>query len=126
MKAASGDKVLIKGIGKRGLIRSAKGSTLIVIDEDDAMHSLSETELVNYSLAARKAWKKMPERQVGRPSGTTRSDRVSVTLRIDRDLWEAFTAAEQKELIGNRTQVINDWIRQKLHEHQMPLKKRGG
>lgn len=126
MDAIPGDKVLIKSSGKRAIIQSTDRAIVIVKDQDDGTHSLLHSEIVNYSLAARKAWKKMPGRRVGRPVGTKRSNKVSVTLRIDRELWDAFVAAEKQKLIENRTTVINELIRQKLHEHQVPFKKRGG
>lgn len=52
----------------------------------------------------------MPNRKVGRPSGTRVSDRVSVTVRIDRDLWNSFQTAEEEGLIENRTATINELL----------------
>jgi len=49
-------------------------------------------------------------------------DRVSVTLRIDRDLWEQFQKRENQGLIEDRTAVINQWLREKLAE----LEKQAG
>jgi hypothetical protein len=43
-------------------------------------------------------------------------DRVSVTLRIDRDLWEQFRSKEAIGLIDDRTATINSWLRDKLAE----------
>jgi uncharacterized protein (DUF4415 family) len=43
-------------------------------------------------------------------------DRVSVTLRIDRDLWEQFQLKESSGLIDDRTATINNWLREKLAE----------
>src|SRR5262249_50648010 len=72
--------------------------------------------VTNYSLAARKAWVTGPDRAVGRPKGTKLTDRVSVTLRIDRDLWERFTALAEAGVIEDRTAVVNGWFREKLAE----------
>jgi hypothetical protein len=74
------------------------------------------TDVTNYSLAARKAWESMPDRRVGRPKGSATSDRVSVTLRIDRSLWDRFRRAEAARLIGDRTESINAWISERLDE----------
>ena len=52
-------------------------------------------QITNFSLAARKAWVTEPDRAVGRRKGTKLSDRVSVTLRLDRDLWEQFLGLEE-------------------------------
>jgi hypothetical protein len=41
---------------------------------------------------------------------------VSVTLRIDRDLWQRFTGLEEIGTIEDRTRVINGWFREKLAE----------
>jgi len=65
-------------------------------------------------LAARKAWKNMPYRHVGRPKGVRHCDRVSVTLRIDRDLWEQFKRDESAGRIKDRTATINLWFREML------------
>jgi uncharacterized protein (DUF4415 family) len=74
-------------------------------------------ELVtNFSLAARKAWVTGPDRAVGRRKGTKLCDRVSVTLRIDRDLWERFREMEGAGLIEDRTASVNSWLRQNLDE----------
>ena len=116
MNAAVGDKVLIKAQGLRGIVSGVNRERIVIVDIQGKPHSLVANQIVNYSLAARKAWEKMPQRQVGRPVGTKRTDRVSVTLRIDRDLWDEFRAAEEKGLIADRTTTVNDWIRQKLRE----------
>ena len=72
--------------------------------------------VTNFSLAARKAWVTGPDRPVGRRKGTKLCDRVSVTLRIDRDLWERFRGMEGSGLIEDRTAAVNSWLRQKLEE----------
>ncbi len=125
MNAAVGDKVLIKAQGLRGIVSGVHREKIGVLDIQGKSHSLVANQIVNYSLAARKAWEKMPLRQVGRPVGTKRTDRVSVTLRIDRDLWDEFRAAEEKGLITNRTTTVNEWIRQKLQETSLGLEPGG-
>ena len=57
-----------------------------------------------------------PDRAVGRKKGTKLYDRVSVTLRFDRDLWEHFQALEEEGVIDDRTGLINRWFREKLAE----------
>src|SRR5580704_6193557 len=71
-------------------------------------------QVTNFSLAARKAWVTEPDRAVGRRKGTKLSDRLSVTLRLDRDLWEQFRGLEQDGIIEDRTGLINGWFREKL------------
>ena len=56
----------------------------------------------------------MPHRQVGRPKGARHCDRVSVTLRIDRELWKQFRQDESEGLIEDRTATINTWFRAML------------
>ena len=56
----------------------------------------------------------MPNRRVGRPKGARHCDRVSVTLRIDRELWEQFKCDESEGLIEDRTATINSWLREMM------------
>ncbi|MDA8562851.1 hypothetical protein N9L06_00200 [Mariniblastus sp.] len=116
MKAKVGDKIRIKSIGRRGVVERVQGKSLVVSFEDGKSASFDESEVTNFSLAARKAWERMPDRRVGRPKGTTRTDRTSVTLRIDRELWEQFRLAESQGKITDRTATINEWIAEKLNE----------
>jgi hypothetical protein len=41
---------------------------------------------------------------------------VSVTIRVDRSLWEQFRKYEHEGRIEDRTESINRWLRQKLNE----------
>ena len=116
MKAKIGDKVLVKDCQKRGLVERVRGKSLTIVLESGEQAQTTASGVTNYSLAARKAWAKMPDRRVGRPKGTTRTDRTSVTLRIDRELWERFRQAEADEKIKDRTATINQWIAEKLNE----------
>lgn len=75
---------------------------------------VSSEELTNYSLAARRAWRSMPDRKVGRPTGSKVSDRISVIFRIDRTLWNQFMIAEEAGIIAHRTTVINECLRDVL------------
>lgn len=116
MKLQVGDKVCVKATKKRGVVDGLGDGRIHVRLDDGSLVAITESEITNYSLAARKAWKNMPSRSVGRPKGTTTTDRVSVTLRIDRETWEAFRRAEQKGVIVDRTTTINQWIAEKLGE----------
>jgi hypothetical protein len=114
---ATADKVRIKHPeqkGARGVIEAVKGKKLIVRVADGSLIIADPEDLTNFSLAARKAWKSMPNRRVGRPRGTSLSNRVSVTVRIDRELWDEFRSAEAAGVICDRTETLNQWIRQKL------------
>ncbi|MEQ1824681.1 MAG: hypothetical protein ABL921_02000 [Pirellula sp.] len=114
MTAKIGDKVRHKAANERGIVVSVNGDKLSVRLQRGEVLALVAKDVTNFSLAARKAWQNMPVRSVGRPAGTTKTDRVSVTLRIDRDLWERFKAAEASGQISDRTTVINEWIGSKL------------
>jgi uncharacterized protein (DUF4415 family) len=121
MDAELGDKVRCKSgdnAGKRGVVDRIEATTLQVrLDDSGGVVAVPSNEVTNFSLAARKAWQRMPHRRVGRPKGSTKTDRVSVTLRIDRQLWEKFKAAEASGQIQDRTSVINAWFAEKLSEH---------
>jgi len=118
MRAQPGDRVKLKDIthfGRRGKIRGVSRTHLLVELEDaNEVLQLTDTQVTNFSLAARKAWKSMPHKRVGRPRGSRVCDRTSVTFRIDRDLWDEFRALELDKLIKNRTTLINTILREKL------------
>src|SRR6266478_6511507 len=120
MKPETGDKVRLKTrshLGARGIIEALDGEALVVrLDGSGRKIRVNPREVTNYSLAARKAWKTEPNRGVGRPLGLRLCDRVSVTLRIDRELWVQFQKRENQGLIEDRTAVINQWLREKLAE----------
>jgi hypothetical protein len=120
LKAEIGDKVRLKAgshRGRRAVIRVIEGGKLWVqLDDSKKIVQARAETVINYSLAARKAWKTEPNRGVGRPKGTRLTDRVSVTLRLDRELWERFQEKEEAGTIEDRPAVINQWFREKLSE----------
>jgi hypothetical protein len=110
-----GDKIRIKHgefTGERGiLVRPQAGKWIVSLVQRDDSILVANEDLTNYSLAARRAWRSMPDRKVGRPTGSKVSDRVSVIFRIDRVLWNTFLNAEESGSIGDRTCVINECLR---------------
>ncbi len=120
MKAEAGDKVRLKAgthAGERGLVEGMDGEKLVIrLEDSDLRLRVTLEQVTNFSLAARKAWVTGPNRAVGRRKGTKLCDRVSVTLRLDRDLWELFKSLEEDRVIDDRTAVINSWFREKLAE----------
>ena len=124
MEPAVGDKVKLKGgsnASVRGVIEAVQRDELLVrLDESGELIAVASQFVTNFSLAARKAWKNMPHRQVGRPKGSRHCDRVSVTLRIDRELWEKFKQDELEGLIKDRTATINAWFREMLAKLKHP------
>ncbi len=122
-----GDKIRIKAgphAGSRAVIVRATSEACVVrLVDSERVLQVPEARILNYSLAARKAWLKMPRRNVGRPFGTRVCDRISVTLRIDRDVWSRFRAAEATGRIDSRTSTINDVLRQFLDRLSRTEKK---
>jgi uncharacterized protein (DUF4415 family) len=118
MKAKIGDKVKLKLdhlAGVRGVIEQTDGKNLVVrLEASDRTLQVAAQQVTNLSRAARKAWLNMPKRHVGRPKGLRFCDRTSVTLRIDRDLWNRFRKMESIGAVKNRTATINQWLREKL------------
>ena len=118
MEPEVGDKVRLKGYNSastRGVVEAVQGGELLVrLNESGELVPVASACVTNFSLAARKAWKNMPHRRVGRPKGARHCDRVSVTLRIDRELWEQFRQDEVEGLIEDRTATINTWFREML------------
>jgi hypothetical protein len=113
-----GDKVRLKAgphAGERGTLDAIVGDRLVIrLEESGATIRVTSDQVTNYSLAARKAWVTGPDRAVGRRKGTKLYDRVSVTLRLDRDVWERFLGLEEDGVIDDRTRMINRWFREKL------------
>ena len=120
MEPEVGDKVKLKGhhgTPMRGIIEEVHGDELLVrLHETGELIALGSESVTNFSLAARKAWQHIPRRQVGRPKGARHCDRVSVTLRIDRALWEQFKRDESEGRIRDRTATINLWFHEMLQK----------
>jgi uncharacterized protein (DUF4415 family) len=118
MKPEVGDKIKLKnhrGAPMRGIVEEVQDDELLIrLHESGELVAVASELVTNFSLAARKAWKNMPHRQVGRPRGARHCDRVSVTLRIDRELWEQFKRGESEGRIRDRTATINFWFREML------------
>jgi uncharacterized protein (DUF4415 family) len=116
------DKVKLKTHNSalmRGVVEEVHGDELLVrLDESGELVAVAAELVTNFSRAARKAWKNMPHRQVGRPKGARHCDRVSVTLRIDRELWEQFKQDEVEGIIQDRTATINAWFREMLNKRK--------
>lgn len=114
MPHRAGDKVRLKRADdsdNRGVVEVVGGSVLVVrLERSGRRVRVPTTGATNLSLAARKAWASMPRRAVGRPKGSRRCDRVSVTLRIDRAIWEQFKVLESNGTIDDRTATINRWL----------------
>ncbi len=118
MEAEAGDKVRLKAgthAGERGFLEAFDGDKLVIrLEESGIKVRITPDQVTNFSLAARKAWATEPDRAVGRRKGTKLCDRISVTLRLDRDLWERFLGLEEDGVIEDRTGLINQWFREKL------------
>jgi hypothetical protein len=113
-----GDKIALRRLGSghaRGVVETVIGDSVRVrLGSTGELVTASRREVINYSSAARKAWLSRPQRAVGRPKGSRVSDRVSVTLRIDRALWEKFRALEAAGKIESRTEAINAWLEERV------------
>ncbi len=120
MGARAGDKVRLKRApdsGDRGIVqRVERGALVVRLEASGRSVRVPAENVTNLSLAARKAWASMPARAVGRPKGSRVYDRVSVTLRIDRELWEQFKVLEGAGMIPDRTATINRWFAAKVAE----------
>jgi hypothetical protein len=113
-----GDKLRIKQgrfADQRGTILARNGTELVVrLESSGRRIRVAQGAVTNFSLAARRAWVTAPNRRVGRRKGSKIHDRVSVTLRIDRELWVRFQKSEALGRISDRTAVINQWFIQQL------------
>lgn len=111
-----GDKVRIKaGLhrGVRGVVAEV-GRGELRIDLDTGMVAVvTSDDVTNFSLAARRAWRAMPSRSVGRPR-MLREPKKQVSLRIDAATWQGLGLAVERGLIPNREKAINEWLREHL------------
>lgn len=118
MQHEIGDKVQLKypsDFPLRGMVEKVRDDEVLVrLDQSGELLTVASNLVRNFSLAARKAWQNMPHRHVGRPKGSRHCDRVSVTLRIDRELWDQFRQGEAEGVIEDRTATINAWLREML------------
>jgi hypothetical protein len=114
--ARVGDKVRVKsgsdGAGMRGVVRAVGSRGLTVHLNTGKTTEYNPPDVCNYSLAARKAWMKMPGRRVGRPKGSRQCDRISVTLRFEKALWHRFLLLEKEGKTGARVELFNRMLTQ--------------
>jgi hypothetical protein len=102
--------VVACGARRRGRIAAVHPSSFCDAEVEGTIVRLDATHLQNYSKAARKAWERMPVRNGGRPFGSKVSDRISVTVRLDRNLLERLKLAATIGTISDRTEFLNEVI----------------
>jgi hypothetical protein len=118
-----GDKIRVKhgpASSNRARVVSFDGSIAVVALGSGQLVSVGRGEITNFSAAARRAWRSRPKRHVGRPRGIVK-DRISVTVRIDRLLWQRVRALEAAGILRERT----EWLNTTLREAVEPLEKCG-
>jgi uncharacterized protein (DUF4415 family) len=113
-----GDKIRIRvgeNKGFRGRIKSCnKEECEVDLLPDHKLIIVKSTQITNYSLAARKAWKTIPKKS-GRPlQPGPRKKRVSV--RIDEEVWEQLKQAAEQGLIPSREEWLNSLLKQKVQQ----------
>src|SRR2546423_15586159 len=89
-----GDKVRIRRgtyVGQRGVICAIEEDGLTIEVESDVVVRVPRDDITNYSLAARRAWEKMPKRS-GRPK-SPKPGKKMVRMRIDREVWDRLGVA---------------------------------
>lgn len=92
--------------GARAVVEEVLREHLLVrLLNSNKVVPVAEDHVLNFSAAARKAWKTMPARKVGRPRGQA-VDRVSVTVRLDRTLWDRFRGLEARGAIADRSDFL--------------------
>jgi hypothetical protein len=111
----TGDKIRIRSgpySGARGVIQAEiNGGLEILLDEGISVR-VEPKEITNYSLAARRAWQKMPKR-AGRPQLASPRKKM-VSMRLDVDIWNRLGEAAELGLIPSREEAVNDWIRERI------------
>jgi uncharacterized protein (DUF4415 family) len=122
---ALGDKIRVKTgrySERRGRVTSIKGARLwIRLDDIEAVIVVSAHDVTNYSLAARKAWAKMPKKS-GRPRGSKALKKM-VSLRLDNDVLDLLDSVVDKNIFDNKSEAINTCLRKQLAQY---LRDRNG
>ncbi len=118
MAVRTHDKIRIssgQNEGERAVVErmSSRGKLLVRLTRSGKLVPIASDKVTNFSAAARKAWKTMPRRKVGRPRGRT-LNRISVTLRIDKTIWSRFKTLESSGSISGRSEVIEMMLTEKL------------
>jgi hypothetical protein len=100
--------------GERAIVERIDAKNLLVrLIATDKLVPVKSGEITNFSAAARKAWKTMPGRKVGRPKGRT-INRISVTLRINRSIWNRFKELESAGAIADRSHFLETILEREL------------
>ena len=115
IKVQIGDKVRVKSgefKGQRGIVIAMHNEQIeIELIVGNATQLLDESELTNYSLAARRAWQKMPKK-AGRPRSFKRKKMISI--RLDEELWARLGKAVENGFVNSREEAVNNWLRERL------------
>lgn len=82
-----------------------------MLDEGSSIR-VEQKEITNYSLAARRAWQKMPKR-AGRPQSPSPRKKM-VSMRMDVDVWDRLGEAVELGILVSREEAVNTWLREKL------------
>jgi uncharacterized protein (DUF4415 family) len=102
--------------GERAVVEKVKAASLdLRLRDSSQLVTVEKDGINNFSAAARKAWKTMPERSVGRPRGRT-TNRRSVTLRLDESIWARFTVLEDQGEIPDRSSFIEQVLEERLNK----------
>ncbi len=113
----TGDKVRIKGPthqGARGIVAHIAGEDLAIRLTTGDVLTVPSDNVTNFSLAARRAWRTVPERAVGRPKSQATAKKKAVTIRVDAEMWDRLGQAVKRGLIPSREQAVNAWVREHL------------
>jgi len=121
--ALLGDKVRVKvrpHRGARGVVAEVADDAFVVRIDSGEMVSVVPGDVTNFSLAARRAWRAVPERAVGRPRSPETARKRAVTIRVDAEVWDRLGTAMARGLIPSREQAVNAWVRERL-DGLMPI-----
>ncbi len=121
MATQANDKIRIRAgnfADERAFVIGADGPEFVKVRlaKDEKEVRVSAADIVNYSDAARRAWETMPKRRVGRPRTVTKQ-RLSVTLRLDEELWKRVQALESSGVINGRSEFLESLIARALKKY---------
>ena len=111
-----GDKIAILSgeyAGARAVVRGLRADGQVDVERSGGkLITLSEHDLRNYSLSARRAWATLPKR-AGRPKLAAPRKKMA-SFRLDVDVIELLQEAERRGLIDTKSEAVNRMLREHL------------
>ena len=115
VRVLRGEHAGVKGQVVQASIR-ASGTWILVSAPPDEPVWIPEQDLTNRSRAARRAWKSIPKRAVGRPPISESRRKKMVSMRLDQELLDDLQQVKELGLADSKEEVVSAALRPVLAE----------